>query len=309
MEASDLAQRVAAVRRFNRFYTRQIGLLQEGLLDSPYSLTEARVIYELAHHEQTTASVLADQLGLDPGYLSRILTRFLQQGLIEKTVSTIDGRQKQLSLTPAGKAAFALLNSRSQSMIETMLSRMPPEQQSHLLEAMGTIHRILGEQAGGNATCILRPPQPGDWGWVVQRHGFLYALEYQWDETFEALVAEIVARFIQNYDPRWDRCWIAEKDGENVGSVFLVRQDETTAKLRLLFIEPKARGLGIGTRLVQECVRHARRVGYRKLTLWTNDVLVAARAIYVKTGFRLVHEEPHHSFGQDLVGQTWDLDL
>jgi len=309
MESQDLTHKAAAVRRFNRFYTRQIGLLQEGLLDSPFTLTEARVIYELAHHEQTTAAALAEELGLDPGYLSRILTGFHKRGLIAKRTSKTDGRQRNLTLTVEGQEAFAALNARSQVEIEVMLSKLSPEQQDSLMESMDTIESLLGESGGRKVAYILRQPQPGDMGWVVYRHGVLYALEYGWDETFEALVAEIVARFIQHYEPQWERCWIAEKDGANVGSVFLVKQDETTAKLRLLLVEPKARGFGIGKRLVQECVRYARQVGYRKMTLWTNDVLTVARAIYEKSGFRLVHEEPHHSFGKDLVGQTWELDL
>jgi len=309
MANNDLSQKAAAVRRFNRFYTRQIGLLQDGLMDTPYTLTEARVIYELAHYQQTTSTTLAEGLGLDPGYLSRILSGLQKRGLVEKWTSKTDGRQRNLSLTDAGQEAFAYLNTRSQVEIETMLTKLSPEQQDTLLESMDTIESLLGKPPERRAAYLIRPPQPGDMGWVVYRHGVLYALEYGWDETFEALVAEIVTRFIKEYDPKWEKCWIAEKDGENVGSVFLVKQDVITAKLRLLLVEPKARGLGIGTRLVQECIRYARQVGYRKMTLWTNDVLTAARAIYEKSGFRLVHEEHHHSFGQDLVGQTWDLDL
>jgi DNA-binding MarR family transcriptional regulator/GNAT superfamily N-acetyltransferase len=306
---TDISQRVEAVRRFNRFYTKQIGVLQEGLLESPFSLSEARVIYELAHHEQTTATELGEDLGLDAGYLSRMLSDFHKDGLIEKQPSEADGRRNLLSMTEHGVEAFRVLNAASRSDVGTMLSELSEEEQAQLVEAMHAIEGLLGAQAECGVPYLLRPHQPGDMGWVVHRHGVLYAREYGWDERFEALVAEIVAGFIQNYDPKRERCWLAEKDGEIVGSVFLVSKSKTVAKLRLLLVEPKARGLGIGKRLVEECVRFARLVGYRKITLWTNDVLDAARHIYEKTGFCLVHEEPHHSFGHDLVGQTWELKL
>jgi DNA-binding MarR family transcriptional regulator/GNAT superfamily N-acetyltransferase len=304
-----LSQRVEAVRRFNRFYTKQIGLLQEGLLSSPFSLTEARVIYELAHHERTTATELANGLGLDPGYLSRILRGFQKRGLIGKKTSDTDGRQNYLWLTKEGQEAFAALDARSQHEIETMLNELASEGQHRLLQAMDTIEGLLAAAPENKAPYILRPHQPGDMGWVVHRHGILYAEEYGWDERFEALVAEITAKFIQNYDPKRERCWIAEQCGENVGSVFLVKQSEEVAKLRLLLVEPKARGLGLGAGLVNECIRFARQAGYKRITLWTNSVLHAARQIYKKTGFRLVHQEPHHSFGQDLISETWELDL
>lgn len=309
MGQMDLAQRVAAVRRFNRFYTRQIGLLQEVLLRSPFSLTEARVLYELAHHEKATATGLAEELGLDAGYLSRILNGFQKRGLIDKQASETDGRQSLLWLAEQGKEAFARLNADSQHEIEMMLDKLSNEEQNRMIKAMHTIEDLLGDQPEQKIPYILRPHQPGDMGWVVYRHGELYAQEYNWDEHFEGLVAEIVAQFIKGYDPKWERCWIAEMDGEKVGSVFLVKQSATVAKLRLLLVEPGARGLGIGTRLVNECIRFARQAGYSKLTLWTNNVLHGARRIYEKTGFRLVLEEPHHSFGHDLVGETWDLDL
>ncbi len=302
-------QCVEAVRRFNRFYTRQIGVLRDGLLSSPFSLAEARVLYELAHREKPAASELGRELGLDAGYLSRILRGFEKRGLIEKGPSETDGRQSLLWLTEQGREAFALLNARSRDEIGAMLSGLPTAQQDRLTEAMRTIESLLGIPPEQKASYLLRPPQPGDMGWVVNRHGVLYAREYGWDERFEALVAEIVATFIRNYDPKRERCWIAEKDGENVGSVFLVASSKTVAKLRLLLVEPKARGLGIGARLVGECVRFARQADYRKITLWTNDVLYAARHIYEAAGFRLVHEEPHHSFGHDLNGQTWELKL
>ncbi len=305
----DPQRRVEAVRRFNRFYTRRIGVLEEGLLKSPFSLTEARVIYELAHHERTTATHLGEELGLDAGYLSRILRGFQKRGLIEKKPSETDGRQSILSLTEPGQEAFAKLNAASRSEVAAMLNELSPVEQHRLVEAMHTIEELLSAQPEHKAPYLIRPHQPGDMGWVVHRHGVLYAYEYGWDERFEALVADIVARFIQRLDPKRERCWIAEKDGENVGSVFLVKQSKTVAKLRLLLVEPQARGLGIGTRLVNECVRLAQQVGYRKITLWTMDVLHAARHIYEKTGFRLVQEEPHHSFGHDLVAQTWELKL
>jgi len=302
-------QRVAAVRRFNRLYTRQIGVLHEHLLHTSFSLAEGRVIYELANHEQTTATELREALGLDAGYLSRILRSFQQRRLIWKRPSPTDRRQTLLGLTEKGQAAFAQLNARSRDEIGVMLGQLPAPEQDRLVKAMHTIEGLLGAQPERHVPYILRPPQPGDMGWVVQRHGALYAQEYGWNEECEALIAEIVAQFIRRFDPARERCWIAERDGENVGSVFLVSKSKTVAQLRMLLVEPKARGLRIGTRLVDECVRFARQAGYRKMVLWTNDVLHAARRIYEKAGFRLVHEEPHHSFGQDLVGQTWGLDL
>lgn len=309
MAETDFPARVEAVRRFNRFYTRQIGVLQEGLLQSPFSLTEARVLYELAHQKETTATALGEELGLDAGYLSRILRGFQKQGLIDKKPSETDGRQSLLRLTASGKKAFARIDKDSQREIGAMLQSLPAAGQSRLIEAMGTIEELLGARPEPRVPYILRPHQPGDMGWVVQLHGALYAKEYGWDEQFEALIAEIVAQFLRSFDPKRERCWIAEKDGENVGSVFLVRESDTVAKLRLLLVDPKARGLGIGARLVDECTRFARQVGYRKITLWTNSVLHAARRIYEAACFRLVHEEAHHSFGHDLTGQTWELDL
>ena len=307
MPDGDLLQRIETMRRFNRFYTKQIGVLHEGLLKSPFPLTEARVIYELAHHEQTTATELGNELGLDAGYLSRILSSFEKRGLIDKQPSPTDGRQTLISLTEQGQAAFATINVRSRHEIGAMLGRLAPAEQSRLIEAMTTIERILGAGPEQRVPYLLRPHQPGDMGWVVHRHGVLYAEEYGWDEQFEALVAEIVAKFIQHFDPKRERCWIAEMEGEIVGSVFLVQQSEEVAKLRLLLVEPSARGLGIGKRLVNECTRFARRVGYQKLVLWTNSILTPARHIYEKANFRLVESEPHHSFGHDLVGENWEL--
>jgi DNA-binding MarR family transcriptional regulator/N-acetylglutamate synthase-like GNAT family acetyltransferase len=309
MNEDHLSQHADAVRRFNRFYTRQIGVLQEGLLKSPFSLTEARVIYELAHHETTTATELGEELGLDAGYLSRILREFKRQGLIDKRPSRKDGRQSLLRLTEQGQQAFAMLNARSQHEIEAMLAGLSAEEQERLLQAMHTIEKLLGAPLEHRVPYLLRPHQPGDMGWVVYRHGVLYAEEYGWDEQFEALVAEIVANFIQNFDAKKERCWIAEMEGEIVGSVFLVKKSAEVAKLRLLLVEPKARGMGIGTRLVDECIRFARRTGYKKVTLWTNSVLTAARHIYEKAGFQLVEQEAHHCFGHDLIGETWELEL
>ena len=309
MSANDFDRRVGAVRRFNRFWTRQIGVLQEGYLESPFSLSEVRVLYELAHREETTAGELGEELGLDVGYLSRILRGFEESGLIHKRPSEADGRRRLLRLTERGKEAFAPLDARSRDDIGAMMRSLSVAEQERLVEAMRTIEGLVSARSEPVVPYILRPHGPGDMGWVVHRHGVLYAREYGWDERFEALVAEIVAKFIQRYDPKRERCWIAEREREIVGSVFLVKDSEEIAKLRLLLVEPKARGLGIGSRLVEECVRFARQAGYRKSTLWTNDVLHAARRIYEAMGFRLVHEEPHHSFGHDLVGQTWELML
>ena len=309
MAESDLDQRVAAVRRFNRFYTRQIGLLGEGYLKSPFSLSEVRVLYELAHRETPTAAELSRDLGLDAGYLSRILRGFEKRRLITRTPSDTDGRQSHLGLTARGQAAIAPLERRSHEEIGATLGSLPAAEQARLVEAMHAIEGILGAPPERKVPYVLRPHRPGDMGWVVHRHGALYAQEYGWDERFEAMVAEIVAKFIHAYDQKKERCWIAEKDGEIVGSVFLVKQSKSVAKLRLLLVEPTARGLGIGARLVDECIRFARHAGYRKMILWTNSILRAARHIYEEAGFRMVHEERHHSFGHDLVGETWEREL
>jgi len=309
MPEIELQQRVAAVRRFNRLYTRQIGLLEERLLRTPHSLGEARVLYELAQRGTTTATEIGKELGLDAGYLSRILRNLGDQGLVRKQRSEADARRSPLSLTSTGRKAFARLDSASRREIQAMLSRFEPEDQARLLAAMETIEAILGSAAGQRVPYLLRTHRPGDMGWVVQSHGALYAREYGWDESFEALVAEIVAKFLRELDPRRERCWIAEREGENVGSVFLVRESEGVARLRLLLVTPKARGLGIGARLVAECERFARDVGYRKIVLWTNGVLDSAGKIYEASSYLLVHEEAHHSFGHDLVGQTWEKEL
>jgi DNA-binding MarR family transcriptional regulator/GNAT superfamily N-acetyltransferase len=309
-----LAARVDAVRRFTRFYTQHIGVLHRHLLESPFSLTEGRVLYELAHHETTGAKELAGELGLDSGYLSRILKGFEKHGLLARRRSQSDGRAADITLTPAGQEAFAQINARSRAEVGAMLERLSEAEQAEVVAALQTVERLLGASPLGarlprKAPYILRPPQPGDLGWIVHRQAVLYAEEYRWDESFEALVAKIVADFIENFDAKRERCWIAEKDGEVVGSAFVVRDSDEVAKLRLVYVEPKARGLGIGQRLVAEAIRFARQQGYSKLTLWTNDILVSARRIYEGAGFRLVKEERHHSFGHDLVGQFWELEL
>jgi DNA-binding MarR family transcriptional regulator/GNAT superfamily N-acetyltransferase len=309
MREDDLGARIDAVRRFNRFFTRRIGVLREGLLHTPYSLTEARILFEIAHGEDLSASDLSRDLGLDPGYLSRILARLEQRGLVDKVRSETDRRRRLLALTPDGEDAFSLLDSRSREEVAEMLGELSEGDQRRLLEAMRTIESVLDKSFKFSEPFFLRAHEPGDMGWVVHRHGVLYAREYGWDERFEALVAQIVADFVNNYDPAKERCWIAEMGGERVGCVFLVKASDTVAKLRLLLVEPEARSLGLGTRLVEECIRFARRSGYETLTLWTNRVLDAARRIYEKQGFKLVEEEEHHSFGHDLVGQNWELAL
>jgi DNA-binding MarR family transcriptional regulator/GNAT superfamily N-acetyltransferase len=309
MPEANFDQRVAAVRRFNRLYTQQIGVLREAYLRSPFSLAEARVLYELAQRDRPSASALARDLGLDPGYLSRILARFAKSRLLASERSARDRRMSHLVLTEKGARAFAEINARSRDEIGAWLGVMPAAAQARMVAAMHTIEGLLAARPEPKTPYLIRPHQPGDIGWVVSRHGALYAQEYGWDETFEALVAEIAARFIRRFDAKRERCWIAEKDGENVGSVFLVRKSATVAQLRLLIVDPKARGLGIGHRLVEECIGFARRAGYRKIVLWTNDILHAARRIYESKGFRLVEEERHHSFGRDLVGQIWELRL
>lgn len=313
MAHTDLAPRIDTVRRFNRFYTRAIGVLQEGWLRSRFSLTEARVLYELAHREKPTASLVGNTLELDPGYLSRILSVFEKRKLVEKTPSQDDGRQTLLALTVEGRRQFAPLEARTIQEVRGMLEKLSENEQRQLIAAMQTIQKLVAPEQylefATKASYLLRPHQSGDMGWVVHRQGVLYAQEYGYDERFEALAAEIVAKFIQHYDPRRERCWIAEKDGEIVGSVFLTAKSTTVSKLRLLYVEPSARGLGIGSRLVSECVRFARQVGYKKMILWTQSELDAARHIYKKAGFRVVEKKRHYSFSKDLVAETWELSL
>ena len=314
MRNGDPASRVAAVRHFNRFITREIGALREGLLHTPYSLTEARVLSEIGRHGDLTASRLSRELELDPGYLSRLLADFERRGLVRKLRSDKDARQRLLSLTDAGRDAFTVLDDRAREEVSEMLGALSGAEQQRLLDAMRTVEDVLSNDVSGKGFKYSRPfflrgHEPGDIGWVVHRHGTLYAREYGWDESFEALVARISADFIDGYDLRKERCWIAEMNGERVGCVFVVKANNKVAKLRLLLVDPKARGLGLGTHLVEECIRFARSRGYEKLTLWTNSVLDAARHVYEEQGFKLVEEEAHQSFGKDLVGQNWELAL
>jgi DNA-binding MarR family transcriptional regulator/predicted N-acetyltransferase YhbS len=297
---------IDAVRRFNRFYTRRIGVLRAGLLGSPYRLAEARLLYELAQGGQATASALGRDLGLDLGYLSRLLQGLKRRGLVRARRAAHDGRQSFLTLTAKGRQAFAVLDSRSRDATGAMLAPLPEHDRERLVGAMRTVEGLLSNKRGEIA---LRSHRPGDLGWVVERHGALYAEEYGWDERFEALVAAIVARFVKHFDAARERCWIAEIDGERVGAVLVVKQSRSTAKLRLLIVEPAARGRGLGRRLVEECIAFARAKGYRKLALWTQSNLATARAIYKRCGFRLVRKERHSSFGADLVGEFWQLAL
>jgi DNA-binding MarR family transcriptional regulator/N-acetylglutamate synthase-like GNAT family acetyltransferase len=298
-----LEHRVTAIRRFNRFYTGAIGALHEGLLQSRFSLTEARVLYELAQRAGVTATELGRELDLDSGYLSRILQRFEREGLIVRALSEVDRRQSLLSLTAAGREAFAPLDARSREEVGARLAALSEPAQASLVGAMQQIEALLG--ARGAAPWLLRQHRPGDIGWVVARHGALYAEEYGLD----ALVAQVAGAFLAHHDPARERCWIAERDGVNVGSVFLVQKSDEVAKLRLLIVEPTARGSGIGRRLVTECIGFARSAGYRRITLWTNDVLLAARTIYQQTGFRLVASAPHQDFGPPMIGEDWERAL
>ena len=306
---ADAVDAVTVVRGFNRFYTRQIGVLGEHVFESPFSLSEVRVLYELAHRDGPTASDLGRDLGLDAGYLSRMLRRFETRGLITRTSSPADARQSHLRLTPRGRQAFAPLETRARGAVASMLAHLSSPQRQQVVEAMTTIEQALNGQKAAREPYLLRPHQPGDMGWVVQQHGAIYAREWGYNQDFEALVARIVADFLERFDPARERCWIAEKDGANVGSVFVVAKSKTVARLRLLIVDPSARGLGIGGRLVDECVRFARNAGYRQMTLWTHSQLAAARRLYQDAGFRRTHHEKNHSFGKDLVDETWDLQL
>ena len=308
MTASTVEDLVAEVRAFNRSYTNVIGLLREGLLRTRYSLTEARVIFELAQREATEVGHLREALDVDGGYLSRILTRFETGGLVRKERSAVDGRRQVIRLTGQGRRAFRTLDERSATEVQALLSGLGEEQQRRLLGAMATIRDVL-EETPRPDHYVLRPPGAGDFGWVIYRHGVLYAEEYGWDSSFEALVARIIAEYVEDRDPEREAAWIAEVNGQPVGCVFCVKKDDTTAQLRLLLVEAKARGMGIGARLVDECVRFAGRTGYQEMILWTNDVLEDARRIYERAGFELGEEEPHRSFGADLVGQIWQRGL
>jgi len=299
---------VASVRSFNRFYTKQIGLLRKGYLDSPFSLAEVRVLYEVAHRTSPIASQISKELDMDAGYLSRVLANFEKRGLISRKPGS-DARQSHLSLTARGRRAFTALEDKTQTHAGQMLAKLSDADRNRLVDAMRTIQRLLGGQTEPNRSYVLRPHQPGDIGWVIHRHGALYAAEQGWDERFEALVAQIAAKFVRNFDPRRERCWIAEQEGAILGSIFLVKKSIRVAQLRMLLVEPSARGLGLGKRLVDECVRFAREAGYKKITLWTQSDLLAARGIYAKAGFRLVKRQPIRDFGAELVSETWDLDL
>jgi DNA-binding MarR family transcriptional regulator/GNAT superfamily N-acetyltransferase len=299
---------IAAMRDFNRFYTAVIGVVNEGLLQTPYSLTEARVIFELAQRPTVEVPDLRRALAVDAGYLSRILARFAADGLVSRTSVSGGGRRQAVALTDTGHAAYEMLNARSQAEIEAMLSPLTVDDRERLVAAMRTVRQLLGETARPTGY-VLRPLQPGDAGWIVHRHGVRYAEEYGWDATFEALVARIVADYVDTHEPRRENAWIAEVNGRPVGCVLCVRRDDDVAQLRLLLVEPAARGMGMGSRLVDECVRFARRAGYRQIMLWTNDVLVDAQRVYEKAGFELRDQAPHHSFGHDLVEQTWWRDL
>jgi DNA-binding MarR family transcriptional regulator/GNAT superfamily N-acetyltransferase len=310
LPASSPNDPIQAIRRFNRFYTRQIGVLQEHLVQSQFSLTEVRVLYELAHRERVTAGELCQDLGLDRGYLSRMLQNFESQGVIKTAPSPDDRRRVFLSLTTKGRKVLAPLERRSSDEVATMLTKLSPTHQKTLLTAMREIEGVLAAPQAVSSPYILRPHRPGDMGWVVHRHGVLYSKEYGYDERFEALVAEIVAEFIQNFDPKQERCWVAERQGEIVGSIFLVRKSKTVAKLRLLLVEPSARGLGIGKRLVEECVRFAREAGYKRIVLWTQSELHAARHLYQQAGFKLAGEKRHDSWSREgLIAETWELKL
>jgi DNA-binding MarR family transcriptional regulator/GNAT superfamily N-acetyltransferase len=309
MSDPDSEHQVAAVRAFNRFYTRKLGVLDQQLLKSPFSLSEARVLYELANSESVAAKEIGVELGLDPGYLSRIVQNFDENGLITRKPLPSDRRQYRLGLTTKGRQAFARLDRSSHDDVAAMLASLRRGDGQRLVGAMAAIERLLGASPAAPAPAVLREPRPGDMGWVVQSHGALYASEYGFDATFEALVAEIAAKFLASFDASRERCWIADLAGVQVGSIFLVRHSDDVAKLRLLLVDPAGRGQGLGQRLVGECISFARACGYRKIALWTQSILVAARRIYQEAGFELVATEPHRSFGQSLIGETWEREL
>jgi DNA-binding MarR family transcriptional regulator/GNAT superfamily N-acetyltransferase len=308
MTLQDSDDRIAEVRAFNRFYTSKLGVLDQQLLKSPFSLSEARVLYELANREDPAAKEIGIELGLDPGYLSRIIQNFEEKALLTRKPLPADRRQFRLSLTAKGRQAFAKLNRSSDDDVADMLGPLSPGKRERLVQAMATIERLLGTPAGRPAA-TLRSPRPGDMGWVVQSHGALYAAEYGFDSSFESLVAEIAAKFLASFDASRERCWIADIDGVQAGSVFLVKHSDDVAKLRLLLVDPAARGQRLGQRLVAETIAFAKACGYRKITLWTQSILVAARKIYQDAGFVLVATEPHRGFGRGLIGETWELEL
>ena len=307
----EIARDISEIRAFNRFYTQRIGVLDDAPLGGPFTLTEARVLYELAHRDSPAAVELGRDLALDRGYLSRILARFQKKGLLQRSRSASDGRQSHITLTEKGVAAFDEINEAWQSATEELVAPLAPAARRELVEAIQRVRALLGSDAepADVQRIDIRSHQLGDMGWIIERHAVVYGAEYGWDDEFEALVAEICAKFIRDYDPAAEHCWIATLNGALVGSVFLVKDSDEIGRLRLLFVEPSARGHGIGRRLVDACVKRGREVGYRKVTLWTNDVLVSARRIYQAAGFRLVREWPDHKFGKDLVGQDWELEL
>jgi DNA-binding MarR family transcriptional regulator/GNAT superfamily N-acetyltransferase len=300
--------RVASVRAFNRFYTSRIGVLHAGLHETPYGLTEARVLYELAQRDTTEVADLRAAIAVDAGYLSRLLARLERDGLIERERSADDGRRQRARLTAKGAAAFATLDERARDEVGALLAGLSEAEQRRVVEAMAAIEDAFAPRRAPRAF-VLRPPGPGDLGWIVQRHGSLYAREHGWNSDMEALVARVVADYAAGHDPAREAAWIADLDGEPAGCVMCVADDERTARLRLLLVEPRARGLGLGGRLVDGCVRFARAAGYERITLWTNDVLAGARRIYERAGFELVRSEPHRSFGHELVGQDWSRRL
>jgi DNA-binding MarR family transcriptional regulator/GNAT superfamily N-acetyltransferase len=308
-QPNDDNDQISAVRAFTRFYTRKLGVLGQQLLKSPFSLSEARVLYELATSKSLSAKEIGIELGLDPGYLSRIVQKFDDDGLISRKPLPADRRQYQLSLTAKGRQAFAKLDRSSHDDVADMLAALSDGERTRLIGAMAAIERLLGPSGVSPVAATLREPRPGDMGWVVQSHGALYASEYGFNSSFEALVADIAAKFLGAFDASRERCWIAELDGAQVGSVFLVRDSDDVAKLRLLLVDPAGRGQGLGQRLVAECIAFARACGYRRITLWTQSILVAARKIYQDAGFVLVATEPHRSFGQSLIGETWEMKL
>ena len=303
------SDQIAAFRAFNRFHTRLVGALDRHILESRYSLTESRILYEIAHERIATAADLARGLRLDPAYLSRALRKLEQAGLIEKLSVETDRRAATLRLTDEGRAAFGGLDRAAEAQAAALLEPLPVDERERLAKAMATVMGALGETPAAPGAIVIRQNEPGDIGWIIHRHGALYSKEYGWDDSFEAMVAQIASAFLKSHDPRRERCWIAERDGDIIGSVFVVDAGEDIAKLRLLYVEPRARDLGLGRRLVDETLRFARQAGYREMTLWTNDILTAARRIYEAAGFRLVSREPHRSFSKDLVGETWEKAL
>ena len=303
MTNAELGEHIATVRQFNRFYTQRIGVLRDNW--HPFSLTEARVLYELTRRDKAGASDLIEQLGIDAGYLSRILRRFQQQGLIRKETSRSDERRSHLSLTAKGRKAFAPLEARSNEQVGAMLTALAPGMQQQVLAAMLSIEQALNGQR--EKQYVLRPPRPGDFGWIVSRHATFYAEHYGWREPFEGMCAQIVADFANNGDPKRERCWIAERNAETVGCILLVKETDDVARIRLLLVDPSAQKLGIGSALVDACLAFAQRAGYRRITLWTHQVLSAARAIYQKKGFTLTASKAHNSWGVEVVGETWDL--